>query len=119
MKDAANLIAILFQSRDIAHKEHLRTKSYAAHMALGSFYTDIIDLADSFAETYMGLGGTLEIPTLSPCKGNIDSALESCMFAVSDHRGMFSKPEEATLQNIIDEIVGLYAQTLYKLRRLS
>ena len=37
------LISLFFLARDIAHKEHLRTDSYARHMALGSFYDDIID----------------------------------------------------------------------------
>lgn len=39
----ARLIAILFLSREVAHRAHLNTKSYAQHMALGSFYDDIID----------------------------------------------------------------------------
>lgn len=48
------LIAIMFLSRDVAHREHLRTQSYAQHMALGSFYEGIIDRADAIAEAYQG-----------------------------------------------------------------
>ncbi len=43
------LIATLLLARDITHREHLKTRSYAQHMALGDFYTGIVDLADSLA----------------------------------------------------------------------
>ena len=33
MKEAARIVAILFVSRDQAHREHLKTRSYAQHMA--------------------------------------------------------------------------------------
>ena len=52
--DIQQFIGLLFASRDYAHKAHLNTDSFAAHMALGDFYDGIIDLADSLAETWMG-----------------------------------------------------------------
>ena len=50
MKSAGEYIALLFLARDLAHRAHLRTRSYAEHMALGAFYEGIIPLADEFAE---------------------------------------------------------------------
>lgn len=50
----ADLIAVLFLSRDIAHREHLSTTSFSQHMALGEFYPGVIDLADKLAEAYQG-----------------------------------------------------------------
>ena len=44
------LISLLFLARDLAHREHLRTDSFAQHMALGEFYDEIIDNADAIAE---------------------------------------------------------------------
>jgi hypothetical protein len=35
------LISLLFLARDIAHREHLRTDSFSAHMALGTFSWEI------------------------------------------------------------------------------
>ena len=48
------LIALLFLAREIAHREHLKTRSFAAHMALNEFYTGIIENADAIAEAYQG-----------------------------------------------------------------
>ena len=60
-----NLIATLFLARELAHREHLRTRSYAAHIALSDFYEGIIDRADAIAEAYQGGFELLgEIPIL-------------------------------------------------------
>ena len=44
------LISLLFLARDLAHREHLRTDSFSAHMALNEFYNEIIERADAIAE---------------------------------------------------------------------
>jgi len=51
---AAEFVGKLFLARDVAHSVHLNTRSYAKHKALKTFYEDIVDLADEFAEAYMG-----------------------------------------------------------------
>ena len=59
------LIALLFLSREYAHRAHLRTTSYAQHVALGEFYPSIVDIADSLTEAYQGRHGIVEgIPML-------------------------------------------------------
>ena len=82
----ARLIAILFLSREVAHREHLNTKSYAQHMALGSFYDTIVDNADSIAEAYQGRHGLIgKIPMLTETDtGDIADILEK-------HLGMLEK----------------------------
>lgn len=113
------LIATLFLSRDVAHREHLKTTSYAAHMALGDFYDEVIDLADKLAETYQGRHGVIDIPFLSAESDQaIDGQLESHLNAVEYMRA-HAVGEDSTLQNIVDEVVALYLQTLYKLRRFK
>jgi hypothetical protein len=47
-------------ARDLAHREHLKTKSYAQHKALGKFYNDIVDNADAIAEAYQGQYGLMK-----------------------------------------------------------
>ena len=37
------LISRVFHSRNLAHWNHWRTKSYAQHKALGHFYDDVIE----------------------------------------------------------------------------
>ena len=55
----ACLITGLFKARDIAHKLHLHTDSYAAHMALNDLYDQLVSHADSFAEAYQGKHGLI------------------------------------------------------------
>ena len=120
MNPAAHIIAILFLSREQAHREHLKTKSYAAHVALGDFYTGIVDIADDFAETYQGLYGVLpDIPYLPASAGNMDVVLESHLATIENDRQSLSENQDKPLQNIIYNACGLYASTLYKLRRFA
>jgi len=112
-------IALLFMARDITHREHLKTKSYAQHMALGAFYPAIIELADSIAEAYQGCEGKLiTVPYVkNTATGSIDSILRSHLDWISKNRKKLS--DESSIQNIIDEIVALYQSTLYKLKFLA
>lgn len=114
------IIAIMFLSRDLAHREHLRTSSYAAHMALGTFYGDVIDLADRLAEACQGRHGLLgEIPLLSNDTGKtgIIDILQSLMTTIEKLRGEVG--EDSSLQAIIDDVIELYLSTLYKLKFLK
>jgi len=119
--NAADLIGILFLSRDIAHRVHLSTRSFAKHMALNGFYNDIIPLADSFAEAYQGKYGLISaIPLMSNKKtGDIATFLQSQLDDIEAGRYEVCDKEETALQNIIDEIVALYLSTLYKLKFLA
>lgn len=117
----SKLIAIMFLSRDEAHKEHLRTDSYARHMALGDFYDAIIDNADTIAETYQGRNGIIgDIPSLE--MGNSTDIIETLkrhMDAIEQIRYSAVDRNDTPLQNLIDEAVATYLRTLYKLRRFK
>jgi hypothetical protein len=115
------LISVMFNSRDVAHKEHLRTGSYAQHKALGSFYKDIVGLADSIAEAYQGRHGIIkDIPKSSGSEmGSIDKVLESHLSSIENMRYTVCDRKETAIQNMVDEVVALYLSTLYKLRNLK
>lgn len=115
------LIAILFLSRDIAHREHLKTTSYAVHVALQEFYEGIIPLADQLAETYQGHYGMLKaVPYLKPEGAeSIVDELEFQLDEIESMRQDVFKKTDTALQNIVDEIVALFLQTLYKLQRFK
>ena len=119
-KAAAKLVGVLFISRTIAHILHLSTDSYSKHKALESFYSDIVDLADSFAEQYQGrFDVTLDIPALTAKETNPIKYIEDTRdFIVKTRYDVCSK-EYTSLQNVIDEIEGLCDATLYKLRKLK
>lgn len=118
---AAAIVAVLFTSRDHAHRAHLLTKSYAQHVALGEFYDAVVDLADSLAEVTMGTYGAFtEIPVEPPARGAIDAALEAHLNKIEDLRAAFGgKACDRPIDNLLDEVGALFAQTLYKLRNLS
>lgn len=116
-----NLIATLFLARELAHREHLRTRSYAQHMALGGFYDAIVGNADAIAEAYQGRFGLLpEIPMLvNTVQGDIVAVLQSHVEWIAANRYSACPREETAIQNLIDEAVGTYLSTLYKLRFLG
>ena len=115
------LISIMFNSRDIAHREHLRTVSYAQHNALGSFYESITGLADSIAEAYQGRHGIIkDIPKTNGSEmGSIDKILEAHLSSIENMRYTVCDRKETAIQSMIDDVVVLYLSTLYKLRHLK
>ncbi len=115
----ADLIGHLFLARDVTHSVHLNTRSYAKHKALGGFYGKIIDLADDLAETYQGRYGLIGPITLHSAKktNNVVEFLEDSLEEIKKARKEYE--DDTALQNIIDEIEGLYLSTLYKLKFLA
>jgi len=115
----ADLIGHLFLARDVTHSVHLNTRSYAKHKALGGFYGKVIDLADDLAEAYQGRYGLIGPITLHSAKktNNVVAFLEDSLEDVKKARKEYE--DDTALQNIIDEIEGLYLSTLYKLKFLA
>ncbi len=118
---AADFVGMLFLARDVAHSVHLNTRSYSKHVALNSFYDEIVDLADKFAEAYQGKYGLIGPISLQSAKktGNILEFLEDQLAEIHADRYKVVDKECTALHNIIDEIEGLYMSTLYKLRSLA
>lgn len=119
--NASQLVGHLFLSRDVAHSVHLNTRSFSKHMALNTFYDEIIDLADKFAEAYQGrhgLIGPIAVPAAKKTT-NIIEFLQAAMTEIEDSRYKVCEKTDTPIQNIIDEIVGLYLSTLYKLKFLA
>jgi len=88
---------------------------------LGGFYPKIIDLADDLVETYQGRHGLIGPITLHSAEktGNVVEFLEDSLKKVEDLRYKVCDKEDTAIQNTIDEIVGLYLSTLYKLKFLA
>ena len=112
------LIALLLLSRDTSHRQHWNTTSFSQHKTLNEFYDNIIELTDSLMEKYQGRYGRIEVPTLE----EKDTYGKEPIVVLKKHLDWIEKsryqavPEKDTaLQNIIDEIVGQYLETLYLL----
>ena len=116
-----DFVGMLFLARDVAHSVHLNTRSFSKHMALNTFYDEIIELADGFAEAYQGRYGLIgPISLLSAKKtGNIVEFLQDQLDEIEAGRYDVCKKDDTPLQNLIDGIIELYLSTLYKLRFLA
>jgi DNA-binding ferritin-like protein len=121
MTKASDFVGYLFLARDVTHSVHLNTRSYAKHKALQKFYENIVDLADTFAEMYQGRHGLIGGISLQTAKKttNVVEFLENQLQEIEDCRYDVVDEKDTAIQNIIDEIVGLYLSTLYKLKFLS
>jgi len=119
--NACQFVGLLFLSRDVAHSVHLNSRSFSKHMALNTFYDEIIDLADSFAEAYSGRHGLLGQICVPANKktANIIDFLQGQLDEIEKKRYEVCDKSDTAIQNIIDEIVALYLSTLYKLRFLA
>jgi hypothetical protein len=117
----ADFVGELFLARDVAHSVHLNTRSFSKHSALNTFYDEVIDLADKFAEAYQGRHGLIGPISLMSAKKttNIIEFLEQSLKDIEDMRYEVVSKTDTPIQNIIDEIVGLYLATLYKLKFLA
>src|SRR5574343_57672 len=117
----ADFVGTLFLARDVAHSVHLNTRSFSKHSALNSFYDEIVELADKFAEAYQGRHGLIGPISLMSAKKttNIVEFLEDSLADIEKMRYDVVEKTDTPLQNIIDEIVGLYLSTLYKLKFLA
>jgi hypothetical protein len=119
--DPKDFFGKLFLARDVAHSAHWNTRSFSKHMALDAFYKEIVELTDTLAEHYQGRYGLIGPINLQGVKepGNITDFLAAQMAELEKERYELCEKSDTPLQNLIDEIVELYLETLYKLRFLA
>lgn len=113
------LIAHIFMIRNAAHIAHWKTDSYARHKALGKFYESVIEVLDGLVEASMGATGMIgDIPEVKqPADTDILDMLKDEVVWIEKNKPECCKSISA-LENIVDEIVALYLQTIYKLENL-
>ena len=122
--DVVDMIATLLQSRSQAHIFHWQTKSqssFAEHMALGTYYDEIVELIDGIVDSYQG---KYEIITGYKTVEMVD--YKSTEQLISYFRDLDNNIEknrkgikESYIQNQIDGVQELIFSTLYKLRFLK
>ena len=120
-KKTGEMVSMVLLGRDLAHRAHWKTTSYAEHMALGAFYEGILVPLDAFVEQYQGqFNQRLEVPLGdNDFEGDISEILDQQLMWIEKNRQEICPKSETALNNVLDEIVALYQSTLYKLRFLS
>jgi hypothetical protein len=121
-----NFISQLFSARDRAHQLHLRTRSFAKHVALGELYDGLIPLADKLAEVAQGAYGVMDpimgdVASMTSEAASEDEAIKLFMDALvsSCVAGHSAAGHDSFLHSIIDEVQALVFRTKYKLDNLS
>jgi len=117
-KNFSYFVSYLKDSFDQAVVWHHQTDSHAVHKALNHFYDEILELTDGLVESVSGIHGR-------PEKYQIDSPedykdveqvvkyFKSCYEMIEKERKDIY--EESWIQNQVDEIAQLFAETLYML----
>jgi len=113
-------IGTMLHSATITHFMHLRTKSYAEHVALGAYYDEIVDLVDGVAEAIQGCYQEI-IEDYPTAFGN--PSVEPLAYILSLKEFVSSMrdklPKESNIQNEVDAIATLIDSTAYKLKFLG
>jgi hypothetical protein len=122
IKEFEQLASLLLTSGLQVHVFHLQTKSFAEHMALGTFYDEIVDLSDVLIEDFQGQYGILQKYESFIIKSYVDKNTTLAYFDnlksnVQKLRTTVS--EDSNLQNQIDNIITLINSTVYKIKNLS
>jgi DNA-binding ferritin-like protein len=120
------IASMFFNSRTQAHTFHTRVKgegSLAAHLALETYYNEIVDLIDGLVETYQGQYGLIEYKEVTgidndASKENMIKYFDNlCKFLAKERQD--EKLQMSWLQNDIDNIASLLYRTKYKLINLQ
>ena len=111
---SGKLVSALMHSRTQAHVFHLRTKSFAAHKALQTYYESVIPLLDTYAESYQGRYGLISGYTIGP-QINQNPMGAKAYFTRLLKVIESTKIRDSYLANIRDELYALVYQTLYML----
>ncbi len=114
-----DLALLLLEARNTSHILHLKTRSYAQHMALNDFYEGILDIFDKIVETYQGkygiisgYGKSIRIDENAVPVKYIESVL-------NELESLRKEFKDGWIQQIIDDAIELTTSTLYKLKFLS
>lgn len=115
----------LFESREKSHIFHLQAKgsesSLVTHLALETYYDDIVDLIDDLIEIYQGQYGIVEgyeILAKGETPNDVIEYFEELALIITKDKNCISN-EDTHLHSIIDDIVSLIYKTLYKLKFLK
>lgn len=110
---------ILFHARQQAHFWHLDTKSFAEHLALQTFYEEILVLTDKLLESWIGKGKNVDFGGVRMIfkaynKENMVEYFKKLARYVSRRKKSLG-PSDGDTANILDEILALTNKTLFLL----
>jgi Family of unknown function (DUF5856) len=116
------LISRVFATRNAAHLTHWRTKSYAQHVALNEFYDAVLEALDALVEAHQASALVGEVPSTTVKADGTASMmikrLEEDLVWFDKNRAAVTQGVQA-LDNLLQDMEGVYLKAIYKLRHLS
>jgi hypothetical protein len=111
-------VSYLKDSFDQSVVWHHQTDSYAVHKALGKFYDKIVGLTDGLVESVSGIYERpkryeLDNPMDYKSPEQVTKYFKACYEMIQKERENIY--QESWVQNQVDEIAQLFAETLYLL----
>lgn len=110
------IASLLLKARTDAHLTHLKQadKTLARHNAMSMFYDGVLDLVDGYIESSMGIvpGFTVETVPASAVIADPVTYFKDLYNQIETNR---TEIKESFLQNQVDTVQELIANTLYKL----
>ena len=114
----SDFVGYLKSSFDQSVVWHHQTDSHAMHKALNHFYDEILELVDGLVESVSGIHGRpkdyeIDEPVNYKNPEQVTAYFKSCYDMIQkDRKDIY---EESWIQNQVDEIAQLFAETLYLL----
>ena len=117
----SKLISYLMHSRTQAHVFHLQTNSFAEHMALNTYYDEIVELIDGLVESYQGKHGIITDYTNFGILQyeNTQQVIEYFEALCNGVYQTYESTEDSYIQNQLDTVTELIKSTMYKLTYLK
>lgn len=114
------IIAQLFEARDVAHIFHLRTRSFAQHLALNDLYDALLESADAVAEQWQGKYGVMNIKRTSGTFGESDvfAFIKELADWAEKIKGELN-PTDSAISNEWDNVLAAIYKAKYKLENLA
>lgn len=111
------LVTRSFAARDISHLRHWETKSYAAHLALGNFYSDVIGATDAVVENYIGMFGKFKAESFSI---KADYATDMAEYLQAEADWLETNLQELSngsesISNLIQTLISVYTKACFML----
>jgi len=114
----ADFVGYLKSSFDQAVVWHHQTNVYSMHKALNNFYDEILELTDGLVESVSGIyGRPVDYAIIQPMNyqnpEQVMAYFQACYAEIQDDRTTIY--QETWIQNQVDEIATLFAETIYLL----
>lgn len=114
-----DVINQLFAIRDAAHRLHLKSKSFAQHVALGDYYEALTDKIDELTEVWQGQHGLMDLKSVAMTDVADAKHFIAQTVVWMESVKQYLNKDESHILNIWDEIVAITYRAKYKLDHLT